>query len=92
MCCGPSASLPPAAPPLARARTRRVAQTAPPGGRRVTAPSGYDWPGGTVQIEVSNPKLRIDEVVPYVLYQVNSWATLEQCAAPWPARHSPRTR
>ena len=44
-----------------------------------------------MQIEVSNPKLRIDEVVPYVLYQVNSWATLEQCAAPWPARHSPRT-
>lgn len=33
-----------------------------------------------MQIEVCNPKLRTTELVPYIIYRVNSWSSSAECA------------
>lgn len=42
-----------------------------------------------MQIEVCNPKLRTTELVPYILYRVNSWSSSAECA--WGPRIIPST-
>ncbi|KAK3284304.1 hypothetical protein CYMTET_8041, partial [Cymbomonas tetramitiformis] len=43
-----------------------------------TAPAGYDWAGGTLQICVSNPKKAGSGLDSHIVYFVRSWNTLTQ--------------